>query len=285
MHKKIGTQLHAATGAFSAPADSPARMMALNLCMAPGGYTSTILEVNPSAYVKGITLSEESGGHTMPLPFGNEDSRVDVKFMDITMLASEYGPSNANIPLAHPEAGEFAEDSPYQGITFDIVVCDGQNLRTHKRAACRNNQEALRLMLSQLIFGMNRIRAGGTLVILLHQLGSWNSVKLLRAFDSFSSVQLFKPLGFHQDRSSFYLVAKDVQPGAPEAIKSIEQWRFEWWQTTFGGVESTGKSVEDDSKLVNSVLESFGQKFMELGRDIWKIRLEAMKGASYVNNT
>ncbi len=282
MHKKIGTQLQAATGAFSSPADSSTTIRAINLCMAPGGYTSTLLKVNPSASINGITLTEESGGHAMLLPFGNEDSRVDVKFMDITMLASEYGPSNANIPLAHPEAAKFVEDSPYQSLTFDIVVCDGQNLRTHKRAACRKDQEAFRLVLSQLIFGMNRIRAGGTLVILLHQLGSWNSVKLLRTFDSFSNIQLFKPLGFHQDRSSFYLVAKDVQPGLSEAIKSIEQWRSDWWQATFGGVEFTGKIVEDDSKSVNSVLESFGQKFMELGREIWKIRLEAMKEAPYV---
>lgn len=279
---KIGNKLQAVTGAFTPPVDSPPTIRALNLCMAPGGYTATILRVNPSASVKGITLSEERGGHAMMLPFGNEDPRVDVEFMDITMLAREYGPSNANIPVEHPEAAKFVEDSPYQGLAFDIVVCDGQTLRTHKRAACRNNQEAFRLLLSQLIFGMNRIRAGGTFVILLHQLGSWESVKLLRKFDSFSNIQLFKPLRFHQDRSSFYLVAKDVQPGHPEAMKSIEQWKSDWWHATFGGVEFTGKIVEDDSNLVNSVLESFGQKFVELGREIWSIRLEAMKVAPYV---
>lgn len=250
--------------------------------MAPGGIASTILKVNPSASVNGITLSEESGGYAMILPFGNENSHVDVKFMDITMLPIEFGPPNAKIPIAHPEAAKFVEDSPYQNLEFDIVACEGQNLRTHKRAACRDSQEAFRLLLSQLIFGMNRIRAGGTLVVLLHQLGSWNSVKLLRTFDSFSKIQLFKSRNFHQNRSSFYLVAKDVQPDVPEAIKSIEQWKSDWWQTTFGGVEFTGAIVEDNSVLVNSVLESFGEKFMELAREIWKIHLEAMRVAPYV---
>jgi hypothetical protein len=105
------------------------------------------------------------------------------------------------------------------------VLCDGQVLRTHKRAEYRQSREPLRLTLSQLIFSIKRIQPGGTFIILLHRVDAWYSVDLLQIFDAFSKIQLFKLEKIHAQRSSFYLIAKDVQPSHPKAIKAVEQWQ------------------------------------------------------------
>jgi hypothetical protein len=54
-------------------------------------------------------------------------------------------------------------------------------------------------------------------VILLHNIEAWNTCTLLKAFDSFSSIVLFKPEKKYATRSSFYLVAKNVQPESEPA--------------------------------------------------------------------
>lgn len=75
-------------GTFTSPVDSSIMMRASDT--AYGGYTSTLLNFNPSAFIDGVALPEESGGHAMLLPFLNEDFHVNVKFIDITMLISQY---------------------------------------------------------------------------------------------------------------------------------------------------------------------------------------------------
>lgn len=278
MNKNIGKEL-AKAGAFTVTSDTT--IQALNLCMAPGGYTWSLLQVNPDARISGITLPPEIGGHPMRLPYGNEDPRVQVVFMDITMMASEFGTPVPEIPSQHPEAANFLNPAPYQDADFDIVLCDGQVLRTHRRAEYRQDREALRLTISQLIFGLKRIKTGGTLIILLHKADSWHSVELLHCFEEFSKIQLLKPAKIHAQRSSFYLIAKDVQPRYLKAIEAIQKWQKDWWNATFGGTECTGQDKEEDEWRVSSVLDSFGPKLIDLGRPIWKVQLDALRKASY----
>jgi hypothetical protein len=280
MNKKIGCQL-AKTGAFSTSTSGTTAIQALNLCMAPGGYTWSLLQVIPQACIYGITLPSEIGGHPMLLPFGNDNPSVEVKLMDITMLAVEFGTALAKIPAKHPEATEFSAETPYQGLVFDIVLCDGQVLRTHRRAEYRQDRESFRLTISQLIFGMKRIKVGGTLIILLHKVDAWNTIKLLKAFDTFSKIELFKPEKIHGKRSSFYLIAKDVQPDHAEAIKALENWKIDWWMATFAGEECTGELQEDSEETVYSLLNAFGPKLVGLGTGIWSIQLKALREASF----
>lgn len=47
------------------------------------------------------------------------------------MLAAEYSASTSDIPLTYPEADKFSDERPYKDISFDIVLCDSQVLRTH----------------------------------------------------------------------------------------------------------------------------------------------------------
>jgi hypothetical protein len=112
MNISIGRQL-ANAGAFMVTSSNATSVQALNLCMAPGGYTYSLLRANPSARVSGITLPLEMGGHAMLLPYGDKDPRVHVEFMDVTMMAPEYGTSVQDIPSSHPEAASFAAQIPY----------------------------------------------------------------------------------------------------------------------------------------------------------------------------
>lgn len=161
------------------------------------------------------------------------------------------------------------------------MLCDGQVLRTHKRAEYRQSREPLRLTLSQLIFSIKRIQPGGTFIILLHRVDAWYSVDLLQIFDAFSKIQLFKLEKIHAQRSSFYLIAKDVQPSHPKAIKAVEQWQSDWWKATFGGKQGTGEDKEEDERTVFSILDSFGPKLVSLGAPIWNVQLQALRKASY----
>ena len=63
MNQSIGDQLHAATDAFTPTDSGTTETRALNVCMAPGGYTWSLLQANPTASICGITLPPELGGH------------------------------------------------------------------------------------------------------------------------------------------------------------------------------------------------------------------------------
>lgn len=115
------------------------------------------------------------------------------------------------------------------------------------------------------------------MVMLLHKIEAWHNVELLYLFSQFSSVQVFKPEKKHAIRSSFYLVAKNVQPKAVAARSAVEMWKQDWWQATFGGQNGTGAMKEAaDECYVEAVLEEFCRVLMELGRPVWQIQANAL---------
>ena len=246
MNKRLGEELHEKADPFYVKKKFGAEVTSLNLCMAPGGYTWSFLNRNRNALAFGITLPVEEGGHPMYLEHGEKDKRVEVEWLDLTMLTAELGTPVEKVPSKHPEAAKFTAYSPFRGKTFDIVICDGNVLRVHQHQRDMD-REAYRLLFSQLIFGLERTKPGGNFIILLHRVDSWSNLKLLRIFESFSKVLLFKPHKIHSNRSSFYLVAKNVQAESAEA-RDGERWRV-------------------------------------LSRPIWEIQLKAMKGARFLKGS
>jgi hypothetical protein len=126
---------------------------------------------------------------------------------------------------------------------------------------------------------MKRIKTGGTFIILLHKVDSWGTIEILHILESFSKIQLFKLVRIHAQRSSFYVIAKDVQPEHPKAIEAIQKWKKDWWMVTLAGKEHTGEDKEVEVRRVYSVLDSFGSKLIELVRPIWQIQLDALRKA------
>ena len=279
MYQEIADELQARTGVLSRNFGNHGPKV-LDLCMAPGGYTSAVLQHNAAAQVYGISLSESQGGHELLIKSEPQDPRVRVRFLDITMLSTEFG--TTSIPPGHPDKDNFLTCRPYSEHEFDLVFCDGSVLSSHIRQSYRqNHREIFRLLYAQLILALQRIKPGGVLVMMLHKLDGWDTVQLLRSFSKFAKVELFKSVRKHAARGSFYLVAKDVQPRDIEAIKATVMWKQLWWLATFGGDDGVGGEDVADVKAIKDLLDSFGATLIGMAKPIWKIQAEALGKKGY----
>ncbi|KAK2806689.1 hypothetical protein FQN51_006657 [Onygenales sp. PD_10] len=276
MMKEIGEILHLFTDAFRISRDSSERPVILDMCMAPGGFLAKALSLNDGAHAVAFSLPSSKGGHKVLL----ESPDVGVKFLDITMLAADMGVTD--IPTEHPDAENFLRRRQFNpGQNFDLILCDGQVLRTHVRASYREGREARRLTITQLALGLQHIRQGGTMVVLLHKVEEWHSVFLLYTFNKFSSVKVFKPKKYHAIRSSFYMVATDIQSQHPEALLAVKRWKAIWKAATFGTDEEYGKTLDEEELGVETVLAEFGSELVRLGKDIWWIQARALRLAPF----
>ncbi|KAK7739795.1 hypothetical protein SLS62_011237 [Diatrype stigma] len=319
----IAQELHDSTGALQIrhTASDPA---ILDMCAAPGGFLEVAMNQNPGACAVAFSLPESVGGHKLLMP---RRSDVMCNFLDVTMLAADMGvgtgmakapepddtPKTAPteqgkgqkhklfgevIPDNHPDADYFIRERQLQvSQKFDLVFCDGQVLRTHEehRATYREKREATRLTLTQLALGLEHLRPGGTMVVLLHKVEAWDTVMLLRTFDRFTTgstrtgrgVRTFKPRAGHKTRSSFYLVAMGVRSDSPEAHRAIARWKNLWRVATFGTDEEWTTAKYGDSsneENVENLLEEFGDKLVALGRSVWKIQAQALKKAPFMQD-
>lgn len=283
MMQQILDEMHAQTGFLNLPARE-AELYVFDICMAPGGYTASVLKYHPTAKAFGVTLSERDGGHAVLLP---SDALAGLKYMDVTMLINEFG-DGGSVPKTHPDYKKFIIARPFSYYKFDLVFCDGMVLRTHERASYRENNEVTRLINSQLILAVQRIAPGGTLVMLLHKIDCFSSAFILYTLSTFAKVEVFKPARKHNTRSSFYMVAKDVQPGSEAAKAALKKWKATWWKATFGdGTSEDGPAdprAQTDEGELYKMLQEFGPTLMELGRPVWDVQAEALKRTEYAGD-
>ncbi len=110
----------------------------------------------------------------------------------MNLLPLSYDLTPSNLPPTYPDTPHFLITTPFPSVTYNLILADGAVLRTH---AHRRNQdrEALRLRIAQLIFGLERLKAGSTFVILLHGIDSWENMVLLRDIEQFAKVEVWKP--------------------------------------------------------------------------------------------
>ena len=276
----IANELQEATGVFTLKASG--ELCGLNLCMAPGGYTRVLLDNNPGMAISGITLPVAQSGHPV-MAEAKKGGQVEVKYLDMNLLASSMVLED-DIPKDHPDAENFLFEDPFPGDKFDIVIADGAVLRTHERGEHRldKEREALRLRLSQLVFGFERIKKGGTFMILLHRIDSWENFMLLHNLEEFSEIQVHKPRERHGESSSFYLVAKNVEPDNPTVATMLKEWKASWRQATFGGKEGTGELPEGpDNDAIATAFRKFGERLMKLGSPIWHTQAEVSHARSF----
>jgi len=278
MYAQIADTMQTQTNAFtiSSPDSSPLR--ALNLCLAPGGYTKKLLDMYPTIQISGITLAPSAGGHEVLV----SDPRLSVEYLDMNLLPLSYGLTPSTLPPTHPNAPRFLLSAPFPSLTYNLVLDDGAVLRSHTRDAHRHDKdhEALRLRLAQLIFGLERLKAGGTFVILLHRIDSFENMVLLRNFEQFAKVEVWKPERYYAQSSSFYLIAKEVQVG--------HAWRCRWWRSgrgcgrgrRFGGLGGEGEEVSGER--VARALEGYGERFVQLGGPVWGIQAGGLARAAYI---
>ena len=92
----------------------------------------------------------------------------------------------------------------------------------------RQRGEAARLSCSQLLIALRHVKFSGSIVVLMHMILKWHNILTIRAFNQFSDIEIFKPLSSLKARGSFYLIAKNVKPEHPEALKAIAYWTDCW---------------------------------------------------------
>ncbi|ESZ98023.1 FtsJ-like methyltransferase family protein [Sclerotinia borealis F-4128] len=275
MMKEIAQEMHQATCALDI--SKMASPTILDMCMAPGGFLATALNLNPGSRALGFSLPISKGGHKALLA---RDPNVTLRFIDITMLAADMGV--ADIPAEHPEAKRFLSQQLDPGQLFDLILCDGQVLRTHNRAAYRETREALRLSITQLAIGLEHVKIGGTMVVLLHKVEAAHNIFLLYRFNKFSSVKVFKSTRHHAKRSSFYMIATNIQSQHCEAILAVELWKKQWKVATFGTDVEYEEELRATCLNAEEVLGEFRTELVRLGRKVWEIQATALAKAPFI---
>ena len=275
--KEIGQEMRQSTNSFSVLESAMGSPTALDLCMAPGGFLQTALSLNPGARAVAFSLPETDGGHRVLLP---NSSRVDLKFLDVTMLASDMGITE--IPEEHPASHNMLPQQLDTIDLFDLIICDGQVLRTHVQAQYLGNRQVGRLLASQLAIGLRHVKIGGTIITLLHKVEAPDTASLLQNFSRFASVTLFKPRKHHSKRSSFYMIATDVQNDHPEAILAMTKWKTQWKIATFGTDEEYDKEFRIEDSDVDRLIEEFGEQLVDLGREVWATQARGLEKAPFI---
>ncbi|KAH8197334.1 hypothetical protein TruAng_008500 [Truncatella angustata] len=254
----------------------------LDMGMAPGGFTSAVLKRHPTVTARGISLPSEAGGLKIMLPEWRSDPRIQVDFLDITMLADEMGTPAASIPETHADSMIFTSYRPFLGEEFDLIFCGAAVLRTHPRATYRDSRERLRLTTSQLVMALQRVRDGGSLVVLLHKIEAWDNIELINSFTRFADVRLFKPRRKHAIRSSFYMVATKVRPRHSDALSAVDQWKRRWETATFGTDDTMKACLHVSEDSVHRILTEFGSQFIALATPVWKIQAAGLRAAPFL---
>ncbi|KAE8142307.1 hypothetical protein BDV38DRAFT_236313 [Aspergillus pseudotamarii] len=208
----------------------------------------------------------------------------NIVYADITMFAQEMTPG-ATICAEHPDLTKFESTRPFLEEKYDVVFCGGAVSKTHPREGYRDECEASRLTSSELVFALNRLKSGGSLVLLLHRVESWDTVCLLHAFDQFSDIQLFKHQTYHALKSSFYLVAKNIDLEHNTAKLSLRYWKDLWKYLTFKNFENvvplSSSLYEPKSEIIGQLRDEFGSRFIELAQTIWMVQTQALRNADF----
>ncbi|KAJ5646403.1 hypothetical protein N7490_002775 [Penicillium lividum] len=280
MMTKIGDQLQMKEKLIP-PVSKRMNFDVLDLCMAPGGFTATVLKNNRFAQVCAISLPRSEGGLEIYLPNWKENKRVKVELVDLNILSTELGFPNL-ASQDHPSASKFSSNRPFPGRKFDLIFCDGHILPS-PIAGKEEMDQARRLSDAQIIMALQRIKPAGTLVMLLHHSYSPRVLRLLEAFYNFSQVTIFKPPKVHAKRTSFYLVAKNVEPQHERVRRLIREMRYSWRLLTtyiFGvKIPEIPNEENDTEEAIEVILQSFGTTFVALAEPAWKIQTEAMESA------
>ncbi|KAK5690324.1 hypothetical protein LTR17_025971 [Elasticomyces elasticus] len=275
MMKGLAHDLHDATGVFdvlNTPPSSTEKPSILDFCMAPGGFLDTAMRHNSSSTATAFSLDPKQGGHEVYMP---QNPRSKVKYIDITMLAADMGVTS--IPEDHPDYANFLPRELSDEQKFDMVICDGQVLREHSRAGYREKREVTRLLSTQLKLGLEHLRSGGTMVVKLHKLEAYDTARLVSQFSKIAKIELFKHKHIHAPKSSFYMLATEVQSECEEATKFVEGWRKAWEVATFGTDEEYEALTCATQADAEEMLAGFGDQLVEIGRPIWDIQTQGLQ--------
>ncbi|VUC22359.1 unnamed protein product [Clonostachys rosea] len=280
MTKRIGAEMQRSTKAFKMQSPGLDNPDILDMGSAPGGFLTAAMDANPRSDVIALSLPPSHGGYEVLAP---EHPRLSVKLVDVTMMAADFGV--LDIPSEHPDALQFHPKQLKDGQKFGIVICGGSVVRNHQVATYRQGRESCRLIMAQVVLGLERLISGGTMILLLHKPEAWPTVKILYTFSKFASVKLFKPKSAHGSRSSFYMVATNVQNQQEDAMVALAKWKKIWHECTFGTQEECREAFHEDDLDVHRVLAEFGPDLIRMSKRVWSIQTSNLSKAPFMSGT
>ncbi|KAJ6622866.1 hypothetical protein B0H10DRAFT_2187292 [Mycena sp. CBHHK59/15] len=257
------------------PRRGPLKFLDLGCC--PGGFTSYILSKNPGAQGLGISSEIENGGHRFLLE-DRHRSRFKIHYADLTYYRLGSLPSSVSLDDKVMHSLPFDTSK-----RFDVVLLDGHQLRKH---ASTRPGDWDRLLISQIIIGLQAAKNGATLVIKLVDAEQVNTAKLMHMFDILSaSLATFKPRYMHATRGTFYAVAKGLGEGrgSERLCGLIDSFKELWVDLTIGGEDGAGRVLnEEDLDFIISTAEVRQAKnldrLIDLSRTVWEVQACALVG-------
>ncbi|KAF7977153.1 hypothetical protein HWV62_4571 [Athelia sp. TMB] len=272
------------------------RLNFLDLGCCPGGFSSYVLNQHKASRGFGISLPLSQGGHKFLLE-EHLQSRYTVMFTDLTYFT--LGPSDSSLstlessltPNHLPTNNQ--NPPPLQSLppqikngNFSLVILDGHLLRTQEGV---RSWEYDRLLIAQLIIGLQGLKLGGTLVVKLSRPDAVRTAKLLYMLDGLSEaggLVTCKPRSMHASRGTFYAVARNVGHGQIPVADMLLGLRKLWQDLTFGGTEGCGRFLEEadldfivttEDLVGSSTRDGYLCRLVELARDVWVGQAEALR--------
>jgi 23S rRNA U2552 (ribose-2'-O)-methylase RlmE/FtsJ len=294
----IGREMDKNTSVITlAAADGSQSPRVLDIGMAPGGFTQTVLRKHRNAIIRGITLPSDMGGLQIMLPEWKDDSQrimlpgwtddlqILIKFTDITMLADEMGRPATSIPIQHPDIAKFSSERLFQNERFDLVFCGATGATTrHVDAGAENyaSHKRLRLATSQLVFALQHLRNQGSLVLVMHKPESYDTADVIRTFTKCSSVRLFKSKTMHAIKSSFYMVATEVDTQSEEMQSAVVKWKKQWEDATFQSDKALSSCLRATQDQAREMLAEFGPQLIDLATPLWEIQADVLRASPFL---
>ncbi|KAH8423379.1 uncharacterized protein LDX57_001137 [Aspergillus melleus] len=271
----VGEYLAADPKVFDLHTSTP---QVLDLCLSPGGIAASVEKALPGSTIDAIILGTPLGGYNVM----NPQIFRSIMHTDATI----YDLIDEGVVVKDIETGLFDITRPYLGDPYDLIFCGGAVTEEQPKEVYRGYCEAIRLSVSQLVFALDRLKQGGSLVLLLHQIDTWHTVCILHALSMFADIQVYKHPEIHAIKSSFYLVAKNVNLNHEGIKQTISNWRDLWRylgsKDHADAARMTWKYDEIDSDEGSKrEVQQFGPRFLELARPVWKIQASAMRRASF----
>lgn len=258
------------------------------LSCCPGGFSQYILQKNRSARGRGISLAPPVG-HQLSIS-GAELERFEITYQDVTRY-DFY--TNSHLSLIDSERTALPTlldtlnlhplpDLPLQ----DLVIADGQVLRDYNSTS--DSESFLHpppgfgpytsLLYAQLVLALLFVRPGGTIIYKETHCDRFYTIALILKLQSFATLTCYKPTNCWADRSSFYVILKDVRSDSPECRQVLEGLvTYMYYLTISREVprelnEGWGREAEEEavqSGQIAAVVPMF--------RQVWKVQADGLE--------
>jgi hypothetical protein len=119
----------------------------------------------------------------------------------------------------------------------------------------------------------------------MHKPESFDTAEVIRTFIKCLTVRLFKLKTKHAIKSSFYMVAMEVDTQSEEMQSAVVKWKKQWGDATFqsDGALSTCLCVSEAQ--VREMLAEFGPQLIDLATPLWKIQADALRASPFLKES